>query len=183
MHDHPEAFESHAVAVMASLAECMQSWDALLALGIAAGDVGVVVSAAALVAGRALLGQGDGDGRARAFFADGRADGLEPVPGAPDGAGLLASRGYPGDLLRAANAEGTRPRASAFDGLMPVRDGLALSQALADGGAAIWARSRSPEAASRVAELLLRTSSHRVRTFTRAEPGAESTRKGPTCPT
>ncbi len=172
-------FESHAVAVMPTVAECARSWAELATLGVAEHDLGLVVGDAVVEA------TGDGGfAIARSIGADAgpvseamlrRAGRFEALPPAEDGARLFASCGYPADTL--ASGKDGAGRSTAFEGLAPSRDGLSLSAAIVRGGAALWARTRSPETASQVVTLLLRRSTERVRMFTRTAPessGAET---------
>jgi hypothetical protein len=102
------------------------------------------------------------DHAAAAALTNGRA--LVPVDA---GRQLLhASSGYPADLLaRSANGDGRGT--PSFNGLLSEREARALTDAILAAGASLWVRTRSPDIASRVAELLLRMSTERVRTFSR----------------
>jgi hypothetical protein len=164
-------FESHAIAVMTTLRELGQSWAELGDLGVPAHDLGLVVGDAwlepssaqsdALTLSRAAEASADAgvEGMLR------RAARFEAVSLVGDAAPLFASHGYPTELLRSPG--GGVERSSVFDGILPARSGMALSAAIAQGGASIWARTRAPQIAAQAVALLLRRSAQRVCTFTR----------------
>jgi hypothetical protein len=165
-------FESHAIAVTDDLNGCERSWTELLGLGVPQSHLGLVAGAVVLERARASTERSPADSRRAArethcvCFARCAIE-MVPIVNGDAGPEVYASRDYPSRMIARAAEQPGRGVAAPFAGLMPERDGAALEAAISRGDALIWVRSCDPEAASRVANLLLRRSTQRVRTFTR----------------
>jgi hypothetical protein len=169
MRDALYEFENHAVGVFDGLETCEKGCLELARLGLEQNDVGLVLSGAELSRLRNCVSR-DPDGERR-FGAGGRMHtrlaAAEVIAVAEDGRALYASSGYPADLIRRSRA-GPVSLDRAFDGLLSEREGRTLAAAIIDSGVAIWVRTRALDLTEGVAELLLRISADRVRTFSGA---------------